>query len=646
MSRPAREGLGSVPDTGTRSNHSPARYRPDIDGLRAVAIVPVVAYHLRLPLVTGGFAGVDVFFVISGFLVGSLILREIGAGAFTFADFYRRRIARIVPALLAVAVATLGAGWRFLPPPDYEQLALSVLAAVGSVSNIFFWQRTSYFDPALDGAPMLHTWSLGVEEQFYVVAPVLLLLATRLRAAALKAAVAGVSALSFVLCVAATSRAPEAAFYLLPFRFWELGLGLLVALRLVPVPRRRVARAGAGLTGLALIAASTLVYTSATPFPGVAALAPCLGAAMVIHAGLDGEPALPNRLLGWGPVRFVGLVSYSLYLWHWPFIVLQTSDAAFFADGDKLRSKLGLFAIVFTVAVLSWRFVERPAREAARGRPASVIVPWASAAALVAAVCGVVLAFSGFADRYPPEAARLAAYPADDFGHFRRKRCFITQEDRLADFDARACLAPAPDKPNELLLGDSHAAHLWHGLSSVLPGVNFEEAAVAGCPPTIVDPGRSKPFCRDVMDGVYASLKDRPPAKLILAARWRPNDVEPLAETLRRVRAMGVRTVLIGPIVQYGYALPRLLADGIRFGDPDRASRFRDREAEALDVRLGALARSAGVDYISLQALLCGSDRCVTLDDERAPLQFDGGHLTAGGSTFVARKLVARGLLP
>ncbi len=343
-------------------------FRPDIEGLRAVAVLLVLGYHARLPLLTGGFVGVDVFFVLSGFLITGLIVREVRqTGTISLPAFYARRARRLLPAAALVILVTVAASAIMLPPLRLPDVALDGAASALYVGNIrFALLATDYLQAELDPSPLLHYWSLGVEEQFYLFWPALLLLATRLRGAGslwIGAVVAIVGALSLALSLALTDTNAPLAFFLLPARAWELSLGALVflgATRLARIPDRLALLAGVG--GLAMIVVAGLVISTATPFPGLAALLPTVGAALVVVAGLKTPLTAPSRLLATAPARWIGRISYSLYLWHWPLLVLPVA-----ALGEELptAARLGLALLTFPIAALSQRFVEEPIR---RGR--------------------------------------------------------------------------------------------------------------------------------------------------------------------------------------------------------------------------------------------------------------------------------------
>ena len=295
-------------------------YRPDLDGLRGIAVAAVVAYHLELPFATGGFVGVDVFFVLSGYLITRLIAEEMRSGAFSLTRFYERRIRRIVPAMVFVCACTTAMAIAFLLPDELKRYSSSLIAAAFSYSNVWFFDNSGYFDPGSGTQPLLHTWSLGIEEQFYIVFPLLLLAVFRWRPRALGTVIWLAFAASLVASVVLLPEHPAATFYLLHTRAWELLTGSILALGLLPRPASQAQREIAFAAGIVAIAVAVFGFASKTPFPGASALLPCIGTALAIWASEGGEAA-GSRFLKFRPLMFLGLISYSLYLWHWPLIV-------------------------------------------------------------------------------------------------------------------------------------------------------------------------------------------------------------------------------------------------------------------------------------------------------------------------------------
>jgi peptidoglycan/LPS O-acetylase OafA/YrhL len=329
-------------------------YRPDVDGLRAIAVLAVLFYHVGgwLP---GGYIGVDVFFVISGYLITTLIVREQEARTFTLASFYGRRIRRIVPASMCLVIATLAIGPLVLFPESLEDLAESAVAQQLCISNFYFWSKGGYFDGPREFKPLLHTWSLAVEEQFYLLFPLLLVITRRWRLGARLLLLVGLTLASLLASDLQSQVQQSAAYYLLPSRAWEMLTGALLAFTpAIQVNSRQ--RAVVAACGLLSILVASCLYDSGTAFPGLAAILPCAGAAAFIYAGPE---SAANRVLASKPLVGIGLASYSLYLWHWPLLVFARCLV-----GKNLSVIACIATMLITVpaAFLSWRFVELPFR--------------------------------------------------------------------------------------------------------------------------------------------------------------------------------------------------------------------------------------------------------------------------------------------
>ncbi|MDH5679004.1 MAG: acyltransferase, partial [Nitrospinota bacterium] len=379
-----------------------SHYRPDIDGLRAVAVAPVVLFHAGFSQVSGGFVGVDVFFVISGYLITGIIQRDLEKGEFSLAGFYERRARRILPALYFVLFSCLAAGWFIYLPLDFQFLAKSSISTAFFSSNFFFWQEGgNYFARDSDFFTLLHTWSLAVEEQFYIVYPPVLmfLFYARIPAAWI---IAGLTLLSVSLAYSLAGAAPNAAFYLAPARAWELGLGALLAHGAVPGIQRRWLREVAAAGGLVAIIASVMLIERSNA--GMALLVPCLGAAAIIHAGASG-PSFAANLLSWRPVVFVGLVSYSLYLWHWPIFVFLREYSAQTTLSEDVRYQA--MAAAFLLSAITWAFIERPFRNRAFLRRSTVFALSGAGIGVAVLLSGLILAKDGFRARIPDRDLKL-----------------------------------------------------------------------------------------------------------------------------------------------------------------------------------------------------------------------------------------------
>lgn len=425
------------------------KYRPDVDGLRALAILPVILYHAGLAC-TGGYVGVDVFFVISGFLITSLILKEIGEDNFSLVMFWERRIRRIFPALFAVALATIVAGWFLYFPDDFDLLGKSVLAQAILMSNVFFWRNTGYFAPGTDTKPLLHTWSLAVEEQFYILFPLLLILLARHKLFAFPRAILWLGIGSFVLSVVGSYFMPAPTFYLLPTRAWELMAGAFLA----AIPGKQssipILNEVIGFSGLGLVLYAVFAYTSKTRFPGLAALPPCLGAALIIHSGRGMKPALANRMLALKPVVFIGLISYSLYLWHWP-VLLFAKYRSLGAQSWELRAVLLLAS--FALAVGSWKWIEMPFRRRLFCPHRPQVFAFAGCGFLTLVIFGGSVCLKhGVPSRLPADAVR--AYDCKYNYSFRND---ITPKMAAAGQFAELGAQNTNQEIGLLLWGDSHA---------------------------------------------------------------------------------------------------------------------------------------------------------------------------------------------
>lgn len=458
-------------------------YRPDIDGLRAIAVLSITLYHFGLRQFSGGFVGVDVFFVISGYLITKLIVNDLEADQFSLATFFARRIRRLAPALIVTISLTLVAGYYVLVPGHFDELGEGAIAALFFVSNILFWSLSGYFDTAAIYKPLLHTWSLAVEEQFYLVWPAtLLLLWSRFTRQWLLLIVAVAAAVSLGAAIWAARVQPEAGFFLTPFRIYEFAIG--AALALCGFTASRVLTGNlAALAGLILIAYAVLTFNSQMAFPSANALVPCIGTALVIYGARTG--VVGTMLSAW-PLRSIGRISYSLYLVHWPLVVFYAY--IFGPPGDPYTT----FVLTITALVLStllYWLVEKPFR----ARRNDAFIMSTRIAMTTIAACAVVLA--GVASRTAeigvhqvresPEMASLNSEIRQGQrarrDAIRRDSCHFNTdiadgfEERFADCHAGI------DDDIVVLVGDSHAADIYMGLRQIYPAANIMQITGAGC---------------------------------------------------------------------------------------------------------------------------------------------------------------------
>jgi len=621
------------------------KYRPDIDGLRAVAVLLVLAYHVGIYRLRGGFVGVDVFFVISGYLISSIILSDLDSSRFSIVTFYERRVRRIFPALFVMLISTAVLAYKFLLPSEFVDFGKSFVASTFSFSNLYFLQRSGYFDAPAAMKPLLHTWSLAVEEQFYVFLPLFLVCIRKFFPNKQRIIIVFAALTSFSVSAVGAFRSHDATFYLAHTRAWELLLGTLLAMNCFPAISGTLWRNVASLWGVVSILLAGFLFTSRTVFPGASALLPCVGAALIIAAGKSGKTVV-GRILSFRPIVFVGMISYSLYLWHWPLIVFQGADGLLTKGLSPKLTKLVVIVVSFALATLSWRFVERPFRDRRFDISRANVFRLASAVAVLLLILGTGIVFTnGFPSRYPEEAVKIASFldntDAKTDAQYRAGTCFLTSKDTFKDFNPSVCLQESNRMRNVLLIGDSHAAQLWFGLSSVFSDVNLMQATASGCKPTLDQSHSVEQKCSRLMKYIFSDyLKTHHVDTLIVAARWDHDDIEALPKTLRWVQSLGTEVVLFGPIVQYDSALPRLLAMSIRSNDATIPALHRVAYYERLDADMSKLAQAdPGVRYISYFKILCRQSACLEYAGAGVPLQSDYGHLTSGGSVLVATKI-------
>ncbi|WP_193754352.1 acyltransferase family protein [Microbulbifer sp. Q7] len=654
-------------------------YRPDIDGLRALAVLPVVLGHAGLPGFSGGFIGVDVFFVISGFLITSILIREVTSGEFSLASFYERRARRILPALFAMMLACVVAGWLLMPPDAFGALGRSLIAAVLFLSNVWFLRSTEdYFGTAAEWEPLLHTWSLSVEEQFYLGFPLLLCLLARGPRARMLTGVAIATVASLLFAVWQTRTAPTAAYFLTPARMWELGAGALLAMGALPKLQQRSTAEFIALAGLLMITSGVFLYDSQTPFPGTAALLPVLGAVALIWAG-EAPGNRVSRVLGNRLLVGIGLISYSLYLWHWPVLV----GLRLLQGSAHLPTTVALFAVALSllIAWASWKYIEQPfrgGRAAKVPRPQLVRFSLASSLLLVG-IGATIKTYDGFPLRLPDPY--LATYQQAFSGIDRQERCMEKSP------AANLCsIGQDPldrsQKNGVFLWGDSHAA-AW------LPGfdrLHTEKKSIgmaalkSGCPPLLglYRPDKSRSHsCDQFNDQALSLLQTREDLPVVvLAARWamasegtRPEGgddmlLEPVAtrtspipswatqatetrraamvadaldRTVAAIRATGRQVVLIKGVPEIDHSVPAALAraafGGSALGAGPPVSRVEKRHRQA-DKVIDLVAERHGVYTLNPREMMCDDNCQIAIDGKL--LYRDDDHLTV----FAARQLL------
>jgi peptidoglycan/LPS O-acetylase OafA/YrhL len=626
-------------------------YREDIDWLRAIAVLAVVAFHFEAPAVFGGFVGVDIFFVISGYLITGIIQSEVKSDNFSFARFYERRVRRLLPALYVMVALTAIPAFHYLLTSERLEFFRSVAAVVTFTSNFVFWFQTGYFDHAAVEKPLLHTWSLAVEEQFYLALPLLLWTLSRLTRGvrnALPLALAALALASFVLCIflMSTERSAD-AFFMSPPRAWEFLIGGLIASPRFPLLRTALARQTARCVAVVLLAIPIFSLRQGPGFPGFNALAPCIGAAVFIWSGIGVATRPRSRYSPMEAIRFFGQISYSLYLWHWPlFTFARFAKNGLVLDGID---KVALFALTVAISYLSWRFVEQPFR-------ARTLVPTRAAAFGLAGLSSVVLlagsvggiVVSQTLSETDRVALRLESYNTYDHqALYRFGSCFAPAS---GVFD-EVCLAPIAGKTNLLLWGDSLAAHYFPGFTAATDphSLNILQATQTACMPSLNAAGQGIASCRRFAAQMDAFFRVRKPDLVIMSADWleyaRPprfdGMIADVKQSISRLGELGIPVVLLGPPVQFKARLPSMLARAHLRGIDAVPDDFVLPYVFQLDRMMKqALPASDGFSYISVLDAVCPAQQCPLSIDNGIPLAWDHAHLTSEGSAHVVEKLV------
>ena len=492
------------------SNDIPKKndYRPDIDGLRAIAVLSVVIFHAFPSLLQGGFIGVDIFFVISGYLISKHIWDDLRTGSFSIKKFYARRVRRIFPALSVVLLACLLVGWVILTPGEYESLGRHIFAGSLFLSNFLFWKEAGYFDSAADTKPLLHLWSLGIEEQFYIVWPLFLALVWRFNKY-LRWALLGVIGISLAYSVAVVRHDVVADFYSPFTRFWELALGAFLAYAIaqkltLSVPNRSIL----SWLGLGLIFVAAIVIKNSDPFPGALALLPTLGAALLIYAGEEAwlnRNLLSHRLLVW-----IGLISYPLYLWHWPllsFVRIIESET----PSVELRTVLVVAGII--LAWLTYKFVERPLRARSKSR----IVVWALCLAVFSLGIAGFIIKSAHGYKFH-QSGMLNGDPSTMVMGGDRDRlqpgCGIAEAKKK--YDLTYCMKSSTEEPRYALLGDSKGEALFYGLvRESTPDMQWMMIGSVHLPDLDVDPSDRQQQKRLI---AFKTIVDNPSIRVVVVA--------------------------------------------------------------------------------------------------------------------------------
>jgi peptidoglycan/LPS O-acetylase OafA/YrhL len=624
-------------------------YRADIDGLRAIAVLAVIFYHAGIPGFSGGFVGVDIFFVISGFLITSIILKEVQTGKFSIARFYERRIRRIFPALYPVIFACfIGAFFLFRVVP-YKQFAESVATTVAFCSNLFFlFKSGDYFGGEAAKIPLLHTWSLAVEEQFYIVFPLFLVLINKFLKKKYFPWIFAMAIISFACSVYVVNINKSAAFYLAPTRAWELLVGSIISLNAIPLIRAKWMRGCMALLGILCIGYSIWFYTEATLFPGLSALLPVLGAGLVILSSQGGS-SFVYKALSFSPLVFTGLISYSLYLWHWPLLVFLK----YYLMRDLIPLEtFGVIVFTFIVSIFSWKFIEQPFRAKSPIFTRYHIFALSGVVMLVAFVAGgIVFLKNGEPNRFADNAMM---YSIENDPLWTTKMC--TRGDFIAKNITAVRMGEEKKLPSFLLWGDSHAQALYPGLAAVAKRHGSAGFIITkgGFPPILLIGTKRKSYSEQEFNNIIRFISGHKEIKtVILAASWsgytEKRDAYELSlqQTVSKLLSMDRDVVLVAdvPIMKFNIPLAMIIAyrTNRTLQDilpsplydllPTRSNYLADNKG-ILTV-FNKLAVNPRVTIIYPDSMLLDNDKYRISTDTQL-FYMDSGHLSSAGSHFVS----------
>jgi len=609
-------------------------YRADIDGLRGVAILCVLGFHAFPDLIKGGFIGVDIFFVISGFLISIIILESLKKNTFSFIEFYSRRIRRIFPALIVVLLVSCALGWFIMLPYELKLLGKHIAAGAGFSSNFILWNESGYFDSAAETKPLLHLWSLGIEEQFYIIWPFLLWFGWKNKFNLL-AITLSLAVISFGLNIIVIHSDLTAAFYSPVTRFWEIMTGAILAhmslTRQESVSKLQNIKS---IIGAVLILIAIILLTKEARFPGWWAILPTLGAALIISSGPQAwlnRVILSNYSLVW-----FGLISYPLYLWHWPLLTFSR-----LMKGPSVKVSI---AVVIISIVLSWatyKIIENPIRRGKHNRTKI----------LVLVVLMVFVGFTGiycyknngFDFRIPKDIrGLLRILPANSEARIEGS-CLVTPNQDYTAFSK--CITPVSDKKMLLIWGDSTADSLFPGYKTSFYAKKFNivERTTSFCGPILdIDFDSRRPNCMKNVSYILNYIKENKPSKIVLEANWNYYGWGKIKGTIDYLRKMGINDIdLIGSPPTWNASLPRLVYMYYQSVIPHHIPKYMkfglNSDYLELDSKINHLAKKLNVNYISLRDILCNEKGCSIFTGKTADelTTWDTIHLTPKTSQFV-----------
>jgi len=613
------------------------KYRSEIDGLRALAVLPVIFFHAGIDFFKGGYIGVDIFFVISGYLITSIILREINQGKFSILNFYERRARRILPALFFVMSFSLICSWFFLLPGEFKNFGQSLISVTFFVSNIFFWRKSGYFDGAAEYMPLLHTWSLSVEEQFYLLFPIFLIITFKFGKRIIVPIILVIALVSIAIAEWGWRNEPQANFYLTPTRVWELMIGSLASFYLQRERESKVWHSSIALIGFLMILLPMFyIFDDNTPFPSYLTLFPTVGTVMIII--FSSENNLIGRLFSLNPLVKVGLISYSMYLWHVPLFVFSKY---LLPQGDHDAIFPGIIFLTFSLAYLSWRYIEQPFRHKKNFNRKQIFSITISSMIFFLTIGISIHLNDGYASRFSTEQQEVLAYQEYEIDKlYREEECFLRRDQDFSSF-AQYCAAISEIEANYLIWGDSHAASLYFGLKNSLQG-NLMQLTSTECNPLSYNHRPRSPNCVAINDEVKKFLQLNSTIEVFIYANWyryskNENFQEDLVNTIEFLKKNKISYKIIGGTPQFEPSLPHLLV---------RDQNYQNK-ATIINVSVDKISKvnewlnvaTPDNRFIDAQKIFCVQKDCRFKDESSNLFFWDYGHLTKEGSLYLGSKI-------
>ena len=613
-------------------NQNQCGYRWDIQGLRAIAVLAVVIFHINPMLLPGGYVGVDIFFVISGYLIMGFIWRDLQNNNFNLLRFYIKRVYRLFPALFAMVTVSSVTAYFILLPTEGIDFNKSLISTLFYFSNFYFYSESDYFNTAMEFSPLLHTWSLSVEEQFYLVFPLLLIFIYSKKKIQITKILIILAILSLLLSEIFIYKDSAFAFFASPTRFFQFIIGGLIVISIQKNVFSKNLNDLLGGVGLSLIITSMFIYNDKTLFPGLHALLPSVGTAVLLFSGIHARYTsifLTNNVF-----KVIGNASYSIYLWHWPLIVFYKLKVS---PNLSTYEQAGLFVLSIIFGYLSWKYIENKTKFSRTNE--INLKP-------IYTTIGISLFFSSVSYMiftFYPYKSKVYQYLNYDASNFRAGKCFLTSKyNDINLFNKKECVTHTEGKKNYLLLGDSHAAHFYSALEKIkTDNETITQVISSGCPPVLPYSGRTS--CANLIKWAYEELiVDKHFDTIIFSANWGYFKKERTIRSINLLRKHTNNVVVLGPSMQYEQSLPRLLVELPEDKDTRMIYKTAGRlkRQSRIDHEMRGYVKMNNVKYISTLDTQCNATTgCVTITPEDIPLNFDKDHLTHGGALYILEQI-------